>query len=105
MIQTKIKQLEYKETVTRDELQSLCSEIQGNCLLYWSPRVGKTRAAINMITKEDKVLVCSNRQLIRDKWINELEGYDFVSICYQSVHKELNQYTVIILDKLRNCPV
>lgn len=106
MLNLKIKELELKDKVTRDELQELCREFQldnQNVFLSWPPRVSKTRATMMMLRPEDKVLVCSNTTLIRDNWIKYFEGWDFPiqykSICYQSLHKELNEYDVIVLDE------
>lgn len=93
-------------TVTRDQLQELCKEfreIDTHLFLAWAPRVSKTRSALMVLNPGQKVLVCSNTTLIRDNWIKYLEEWEFPveykSICYQSVHKELNDYDVIILDE------
>ena len=93
-------------TVTRDQLQELCKEfreIDTHLFLSWAPRISKTRSALMVLNPGQKVLVCSNTTLIRDNWIKYLDEWEFPieykSICYQSVHKELNEYDVIILDE------
>ena len=102
----KIKELQLKDKVTRDELQELCKLFRytdDNVFLAWPPRVSKTRATMFMLNPEDRVLVCSNTTLIRDNWKKYFDSWEFPvaykSICYQSLHKELNQYDVIVLDE------
>ena len=102
----KIKELQLKDKVTRDELQELCKLFRytdDNVFLAWPPRVSKTRATMFMLNPEDRVLVCSNTTLIRDNWKKYFEHWEFPivykSICYQSLHKELNDYSVIVLDE------
>jgi superfamily II DNA or RNA helicase len=107
-IKKRIKQLEKQQKVTRDEIQNICSDLKHiniNVLLTLAPRVGKTRCALNILNEGERVLVCSNSQLIRDKWTLELNkwGFEGKSICYQSVKKELNEYDVIVLDESDLC--
>lgn len=101
-----IQNLQLKEKVTRDDLQELCKLFRytdDNVFLAWPPRVSKTRATMFMLNPEGRVLVCSNTTLIRDNWKKYFDSWEFPiaykSICYQSLHKELNQYDVIVLDE------
>jgi len=104
-LKEKIKELENKEIVSRNDLQSLCLEFQNindHVALLFAPRVGKTKAALNIIRNKEKVLIVSNTILIRSKWESDIKAeytIDFKSICYQSLHKEMNEYDVIILDE------
>lgn len=107
-IKEKIKNL--SGTVTRDQLQKICKEfreIDTHLFLAWAPRISKTRSALMVLNPGQKVLVCSNTTLIRDNWIKYLDEWEFPveykSICYQSVHKELNEYDVVILDEFDLC--
>ena len=109
-MKNKIKQLESRETVTRDDLQELCKLFRytdDHVFLSWPPRVSKTRGSLMILNPGQKVLVCSNTTLIRDNWIKYLDSWEFPveykSICYQSLHKELNEYDVIILDEYDTC--
>lgn len=106
----KIKQIELREKVSRDDLQELCKLFRytdDHVFLSWPPRVSKTRASLMILNPGQKVLVCSNTTLIRDNWIKYLDSWEFPveykSICYQSLHKELNEYDVIILDEYDTC--
>ena len=102
----KIQELTFRDKVTRDDLQKACKLFRytdDNVFLAWPPRVSKTRATMMMLNPEDKVLVCSNTTLIRDNWKKYFDSWEFSisykSICYQSLHKELNEYDVIVLDE------
>jgi hypothetical protein len=60
---------------TRDEIQEICEDFQElntNVALYWAPRVGKTRATLNMLKPGERVLIVSNTELIRDNWTKEI---------------------------------
>lgn len=106
MLKQKIQELQFRDRVSRDDLQEVCKLFRytdDNVFLAWPPRVSKTRASMMMLRPEDKVLVCSNTTLIRDNWKKYFEHWEFPivykSICYQSLHKELNDYSVIVLDE------
>lgn len=101
-----IQNLQLKEKVTRDDLQEVCKLFRytdDHVFLAWAPRISKTRASLMMLNPNQKVLVCSNTTLIRDNWVKYFKEWEFPieykSICYQSLHKELNEYEVIILDE------
>lgn len=101
-----IQNLQLKEKVTRDDLQEVCKLFRytdDHVFLAWAPRISKTRASLMMLNPNQKVLVCSNTTLIRDNWVKYFKEWEFPieykSICYQSLHKELNEYDVIILDE------
>lgn len=101
-----IQNLQLKEKITRDDLQEVCKLFRNtddHVFLAWAPRISKTRASLMMLNPNQKVLVCSNTTLIRDNWVKYFKEWEFPieykSICYQSLHKELNEYDVIILDE------
>lgn len=92
--------------MTRDELQAQCLEYpkDASIALNWSPRVGKTRGAINCLNGEN-VLIVSNSELIRDDWkisMKDYKGY-FTSICYQSLKNAQTIWHTIILDEFDLC--
>lgn len=97
---TKIKELELKDKVSRDDLQSLCLELQQEqfVLLEWATRTGKMIGGLNCAT--GKTLVVSPTNLINSMW---MEKCNHKVICYASLHKELNDYDTVILDEAQHC--
>lgn len=91
---------------TRDEIQEICKdfqELETNVALYWAPRVGKTKATLNMLNSGESVLIVSNTELIRDNWKKEIKEsglvLDFKSICYPSLKNQLSGIDTIVLDE------
>lgn len=98
----KIKELQLRDKVTRDEIQKLCLELQSEqfVLLNFCTRLGKTKAGINCIGK-GKVLIVTPTHLINKGWEDEMckTKHDYKIICYASFHKELAEYDCIIFDE------
>lgn len=96
----KIQELQLRDKVTRDELQSLCFELQSEqfVLLEWATRTGKLLAGLNCAT--GKTLVVTPTHLINSMW---QEKCNHKVICYASLHKELNDYDTVILDEAQHC--
>jgi hypothetical protein len=102
-MQDEILRLLKQQRVSRDDLQEACKKIPKDLdvCLYWTPRTGKTRAAIS-IFEGSSVLILSNTELIRDSWKKELIEYKekWTSICYQSLKTQRDTaYDVIVCDE------
>ena len=95
----KIQELQLKERVTRDELQSLCLELQSEqfVLLEWATRTGKMLGGLNCTV--GKTLIVTPTHLINSMW---MEKCNHKTICYASLHKELNEYDTIVLDEAQH---
>lgn len=89
-----------KEIVTRDEIQAYCGTLDKSLSvgLFWAPRVGKTKATLNLLAEGEKVLVVSNTEIIREAWKKVLPD-GCKSICYQSLKNEIDEYDCIVFDE------
>lgn len=95
-----IQDLLTKDKVTRDELQSLCLNLQSKqfVLLEWATRTGKMLGGLNCTT--GKTLIVTPTHLINSMW---QEKCSHKTICYASLHKELNEYDTVVLDEAQHC--
>lgn len=100
LVKQKIQELYLKDKVSRDELQELCLELQSEqfVLLEWATRTGKMLAGLNCAT--GKTLIVTPTHLINSMW---QEKCNHKTICYASLHKELNEYDTVILDEAQHC--
>lgn len=107
-IKNKIASIDNLESVSRDTIQNACSDFKNldcNVCLFWAPRVGKTRATLNMLRFEsEKTLICSNTELIRDNWTESLreigtESVKSKSICYASLKNQNPEWDTIVCDE------
>ncbi len=106
-LQLVVEDLKEQKNVSRDQLQKICKSFRNiptNVFLSWAPRIGKTRATLSMLDPYERVLFISNTTLIRDNWKDKISSWEFPirfkSICYQSAHKVLNEYDVIVIDEV-----
>lgn len=88
------KQLEFAEKLQKFNKAILLSSI----------RFGKTRVGLLTIKKEDKVLICYPRVVIKDSWIRDIEKFGVASnqISYStfaSLKKLEGKYDYIIVDE------
>lgn len=107
-IRSKIDQVEKRDSITRTEIQDVCKdfkELDCNVCLFWAPRVGKTKATINMLRFDsEKTLICSNTELIRDNWTRDfkelnIEESSVKSICYASLKNQNPEWDTIVCDE------
>lgn len=105
-IRNKIESLKKEEIITRDQIQQLCKELpQTNILLTWATRIGKMRGGLSCIRGE-KTLIVSPLNTINKTWEETIQEHfphlDYKIICYASLHKELDEYDVVILDEVHH---
>lgn len=98
-MRNKIKELENRTNITRDDLQELCKEIDSQfILLEWATRTGKMLAGLNCA--RGNTLIVTPTHLINSMW---QEKCSHKTICYASLHKELNEYDTVVLDEAQHC--
>lgn len=103
-IKNKIDILHKQSLATRDDIQHICLDFvkhpTQSVFLAHTPRLGKTRSTLNMLSSHERALIVSNTTLIRDQWAgSQIHCKKSRSICWQSMRGELDDYDVIILDE------